>query len=137
MPCLARLLLPIVGLLLVGCASTATGHCRSTARAASDRIDAARLQATGAHDVHDALRLIRPRMLGTRAPRKDAPVVYVDGVRVGHVAYLRRLPVREIESIRRLGGPDATTRYGTDHVGGALLVTTRLGTPTVTEGCRG
>jgi hypothetical protein len=85
--------------------------------------------ATGASDLHAALRLARPRFLRTRAARKDAPVVYVDGVRVGDLAYLRSLPVRDVAIVRALGRSEATTRFGTDHVGGALLVTTALGSP--------
>lgn len=134
MPRLTPLVLPTLGLFLSSCASASS--CGPTRAGAPDRVHAAALLATGAHDVYEALRLSRPLMLGTRAPRKDAPIVYVDGIRIGDVASLRRLPVRDVAAIRHLSGPDATTRYGTNHVGGALLVTTRLGGPGADEPCR-
>ncbi|MGD2069577.1 MAG: hypothetical protein PVI57_12950 [Gemmatimonadota bacterium] len=124
---MSRFVIPLtlaIVLALVACASPSALRCPSSARADRERVTSEELIATGASDLFTALRLSRPRFLETRAPRKDAPVLYVDGVQVGEVAYLRGMRVQDVASVRLLRGPDATTRYGTDHLGGALLVTT-------------
>jgi hypothetical protein len=40
---------------------------------------------------------------------------------------LRTIALADVLDVTFLSGPDATTRYGTGHVGGALLVRTRRG----------
>ena len=132
-----RFLIPLVfsgAFALSACASSPVRRCGSTPGGGA-RIAAQELLSTGASDLFTALRLSRPRFLRTRAPRKDAPVLYVDGVRVGELAYLRGMRTRSVASVRLLRGPDATTRYGTDHVGGALLVTTLDGSADAGQGC--
>ncbi|MGD2069752.1 MAG: hypothetical protein PVI57_13855 [Gemmatimonadota bacterium] len=137
---MARLIIPLTAatvLALSACGSSSAHRCPTSAWADGTRVTTEELLATGATDLFRAIRLSRPRFLGSRAPRKDAPVVYVDGVRVGDVAYLRGMRVQSVAMVRLLRGPDATTRFGTDHVGGALLVTTRDGSSVRTERCPG
>lgn len=124
-------LLVLLGLapMVSACATSTSPRCARAGPSGSDRVTGRELLATGASDLHAALRLARPHFLRSRAARKDAPVLYVDGVRVGDLSYLRSLPVRDVAAVRALGRSDATTRFGTDHVGGALLVTTALGPP--------
>ena len=52
-------------------------------------------------------------------------VVYLDGVRYGKLESLRTLNIDEIREIEFISAGDATTRYGTDHLGGAILIRTR------------
>jgi hypothetical protein len=53
-------------------------------------------------------------------------VVYIAGVRQqGGPAVLRQVRFGDVREIQYLGGVDATTRYGTDHAGGAILVILR------------
>lgn len=52
-------------------------------------------------------------------------VVYLDGVRYGRVESLRNLNLEEIREIEFIDAGDATTRFGTDHLGGAILIRTR------------
>jgi hypothetical protein len=52
-------------------------------------------------------------------------VVYIEGIREPSLDALRRLDVTSILLIDYLGAADATTRYGTGHTGGAILVSLR------------
>jgi hypothetical protein len=52
-------------------------------------------------------------------------VVYVDGTKYGDLESLRNVSAEHIFRIDYLSASDATTRYGTDHVGGAILITTK------------
>jgi hypothetical protein len=94
------------------------------AAAPGDRV-LARTQLAGldqARPLHDVLRDLRPGFLWFRGV---SPTVYVDGVRVASDATLRELPVRWVERVELLSGAEATLRFGTNHTGAALLVTTR------------
>jgi len=86
------------------------------------------LRAAHVPNLLKAIQRIRPRFLETRVPRRDQfAVVYVDGTPVGDVLQLRDIPVIDVVEVVFLGASDATTRFGTDHTGGALLVHTRAG----------
>lgn len=52
-------------------------------------------------------------------------VVYVDGARYGDLQSLKGLSVENIRRIEYMSASDATTRYGTDHNGGVILISTR------------
>jgi hypothetical protein len=85
-------------------------------------------RAGSAYDVVQALRpnWLRGRSPGTvQNPGGGAVVVYVDDLRVGGVEHLRSLPSNTIASMRYLDSGDATTRFGTGHMGGAILVAVR------------
>ena len=72
---------------------------------------------------------LRPNWLNTRQGSITQPlgdvVVYVDEVRRGGRAALREVERLQIGEIRRIRGIDATTRFGTDHEHGAILVKLR------------
>ncbi len=51
--------------------------------------------------------------------------VYVDGLRYGPLESLYQISTNTIERIEYLSALDATTRYGTGHMGGAILVVIR------------
>lgn len=77
----------------------------------------------------DAVRRLRPAFLRVRAsggPASTAePIrVYVDGIMVGEVSALTQIQVSIVKEIRKLSSSDATTRFGTGHTAGAILVTT-------------
>ena len=55
--------------------------------------------------------------------------VYLDGVVFGGVESLATISAREVLEVHWLSAFDATTRYGTGHVNGAIEVTTRAGVP--------
>jgi hypothetical protein len=53
------------------------------------------------------------------------PVVYIDNVRTGSIDQLKQISGGNVARIQYLSSIDATTRFGTDHSGGAILLTTR------------
>jgi hypothetical protein len=89
---------------------------------------------TTALTAYDAIQIRRPAFLVRAQQRalRDAdqpdarPVVYVNGVFYGEVESLREIPVREIKEIRFLEANDATRVLRAAHVGGVIMITTRL-----------
>lgn len=69
---------------------------------------------------------LRPNWLNTRqGSLTQSPgdvVVYVNEVRRGDRAALREVDRLQVAEIRRVRGVDATTRFGTNHEHGAILV---------------
>jgi hypothetical protein len=77
-----------------------------------------------------AIEQLRPQFLRVRgtttlgnASSADVIWVYFDGTRMGSVEVLNNIGVHEIREIRYLGPSEATNRYGTGHVQGAILIT--------------
>lgn len=94
------------------------------------RITAVDIQANdGLRTALDAVRALRPQFLRTRpsgSVRNQQPVpivVYVNGARRGGIAALDQIQARAVIEIYWLSGNDATTRFGTNHESGAILVT--------------
>ena len=91
----------------------------------------ARSRVTNAYDV---IATLRPRMFTahgaptTRVPtvgRRGAPVVvYVDNVRVASVEELKGMLKGDVREIRYLSPRVATDRWGPNHAGGVIYVTT-------------
>ena len=76
----------------------------------------------------DAIQRLRPQYLwGGRFRAADYPMVYVDGMLVGGVNALGDIASTTIREIRRLDALEATTRYGTGHPGGAIVIITKHG----------
>ncbi|HEV8600467.1 MAG TPA: hypothetical protein VGQ69_14000 [Gemmatimonadales bacterium] len=80
-------------------------------------------------DVQTAFEVVsrlRPNWLRARQGSVTAGsaeiVVYVNEVRRGGPSALREVDRLQVAEIRRLRGSDATTRFGTDHEQGAILV---------------
>lgn len=69
----------------------------------------------------------RPRFFssGTNTMSGNALVVYVDGAQMGGAPELKNIRMSEVEEIRYLSGSEATNRFGTGHLGGAILVKRR------------
>jgi len=55
----------------------------------------------------------------------DPLQVYINGTRWGDVSRLRDIPAGQVVELRYFNGPDATMRYGSNHGGGVIEVTTR------------
>jgi len=101
------------------------GECPAVAPSSS-HVTGTELRKTHVPDLLEAVRRLRPRFLRSHAPRRDqSAVVYVDGTRAGDVLTLRDIPVIDVLEVQFLRPSDATTRFGTDHTGGALLVRTQ------------
>jgi len=73
---------------------------------------------------------LRPQFLRVRgtttlgnAQTKDVIWVYVDGTRMGSLEVLNNIGAHEVREIRYLNPSEATNRFGTGHVQGAIMVT--------------
>jgi len=79
----------------------------------------------------DLIAQTRPNFLRSRGatslrdPTPVRAVIYVDGVMYGKLESLHSLNIEEIREIEFISAGDATTRFGTDHLGGAILIRTR------------
>lgn len=104
------------------CASGGGGASRP-AGATQNRIVEAELADLGQIDALQAVNRLRPQWLSTRSGA--APVLYVDGQRRSNVQELGTIRASDVEQMEYMSATDASTRYGTGHTGGAVLVTTR------------
>ena len=57
-----------------------------------------------------------------RSSAPEYPVVYIDDVPSGGLEALQRISSLSILEIRFLAARDASTRFGLNHAGGAILV---------------
>ncbi|MEK6566904.1 MAG: hypothetical protein AABZ41_09395 [Bacteroidota bacterium] len=85
-----------------------------------DAITAEEIAAANAFNAYDAVTKLRPLFLQQRG--SSPPVVYVDNVRYGTPATLRDISTTNIQRIEYIGASDATTRFGTGHSGGVIMV---------------
>ena len=92
--------------------------------------------AARAGEATNALQIImklRPQMLRSRGviSPNDAnseatmPKIYVDNVSYGNVESLSNINATQIQEIQYIKATDATTRWGTGHTGGVILVITK------------
>jgi hypothetical protein len=94
-----------------------------------------------ATNTYDLIATIRPQMFtahGAPTTRGDQPtarlgrhsppvVVYIDNVKVGPVAELKALGTGDVREVRYLSPRVATDRWGLNHAGGVIYVTTIQG----------
>lgn len=124
-----RTLLLLVALvpLAWGCASGPTSQSSGN----RNLITTEDLATTEDLNVLQAIQRLRPQWLQARgvgsfrAGGREGVRVYVDQVPTGGAEVLRTLQVRDVQQIRYLDARTATTRFGTDHANGAIMVTTR------------
>ena len=121
-------LLAGVSLATVSACTQSSGQFRSTRRTGD--ITRMELDEDVFADAYLAVQRLRPTWLRRRgAPTPNDPdptaVVYVDGLRFGTIEELRSIGTETVETISLLSPADATTRFGTGHASGAILVSTR------------
>ena len=112
----------------LGCTKAASTTSAPTSR--RDVITREQVEALNVTDAYEIVQRMRSDMLRGRGGQpggRDLPVVYIDGVRRGLPDVLRQVRSNEVQEIRFISGTDATTRWGTDHVGGVIEVKTRSG----------
>jgi len=127
----------VAAVLSLGCGSSggATGSGSRPRPVARDLILDAEIAGRAA-DATNALQIIeklRPQMLTSRglaSPGDDTgestrPKVYMDNIFYGDVATLRDVMASHIKEIRFVNARDATTQWGTGHMGGVILVVTK------------
>jgi len=107
-----------------GCASSGSG---SQSQGDPNRISATELEENGTMDLLTLIQRVRPRWLQARGSMGFGgampPALFLDGIRdMGGLGTLRSVRVLEVESVEYMNAADATTRYGTDMAGGAILV---------------
>jgi hypothetical protein len=92
----------------------------------------AEVAAAGVTNALEAVQRLRPAMLRSRAggasqsnPQGEPIAVYLDGVKVGGPEQLVSVTALAVKEIRFINAADATTRFGTGHPSGAIMVTTK------------
>ena len=78
----------------------------------------------------ELLTQLRPEYLRSRGQSSlrlgpATAVVYVNEMRYGDIDALRTMSAEQVLRVQYVNAADATTRFGTDHFGGAILITTK------------
>jgi hypothetical protein len=95
------------------------------ARSSRTRLEADVIGPQAHGDAHSLIAALRPHWLSSRSPVSSVRV-YRDRSPVGGAESLRSIPLDSVQRIEWLSGMDATTRFGMNHAGGAILVSTRM-----------
>ena len=109
-------------------ASCAGGGSGGSASGPYNVLTASQLRDTNTQTVYDAIRRLRPQWLRARgrtsinAAGPDEPAVYVDGTRYGALNDLGLMDVNQVTRAEFVDPLEATTRFGTNHTGGAILI---------------
>jgi hypothetical protein len=126
------LVLAVLLLALVGCASAPAAGGEAPARRQTNLITLEEIQQHAqASDAFEVIRALRPNWLRTRGqqslsdPTAGQVVVYLDGTRAGGPGFLRQIAVQNMQSAQYLNAGEATSRFGTGHTGGVILIVTR------------
>jgi hypothetical protein len=117
---------------LTGCgngpAPTAGLGFRNRTILTSEEIVQAGVSSQTAYELIYQLRPEYLRSRGRSSLRTMAPptaVVYVNDMRFGDITSLNSISVEGIYMISYMSASDATTRFGSDHLAGAILITTK------------
>jgi hypothetical protein len=125
--------LPGAAVLLLACILV-LGACGSTGvreRGSRDVLTAEEIQQASGATAYDVVQQLRPQFLRVRSGRTiqgggpTGPIVYVDNIRSGGLDALRMIRAESVSEIRYINAADATTRFGTGHMAGAILVRLR------------
>ena len=119
----------------IGC-STAMLACSATKGTSGkksysrDLITHEEIQGKMAPSAYELIRSLRPHWLRSRGAKSlkyeakaSYPTVYVNDSHYGDLNSLSGIAIRNISAIQYLNSGDATTRFGLDHAGGAILIT--------------
>ena len=116
-------------MLLGGCASGR--HASEPLGGRRNVLTAEEISRITVGSAYEAIEQLRPEFLRSRGAisfrTESAPraAVYLDAVYFGPIASLRNIRATQIMMIEYLNASDATTRFGTNHAGGAIVVTSR------------
>jgi hypothetical protein len=113
-----------VALLTAGSACAAGAHPGGAPATDHNTLTPEKFSQRQFNSAFEAIEALRPSWLSRRAPG-DVVQVYVDEIHLGGAGELRTIRMPSVAVIRHLDGIQATARYGRDHEGGAILVTTR------------
>jgi hypothetical protein len=117
--------------LLGGCASSGEQRERAP-RGEQNVLTEDQIHAGSYQTAFEAVQSLRPSWLRERARSVNNPqgaevAVYMDGVRLGGPRALHQVRIHNIATMEFMSPSDATTRFGTGHAGGAILIVTRRG----------
>ena len=116
---------------LTACAAGQQQTSQRTPVRDSNQLTAQELQGTQYQNAFDLIQTTRPRWLQPRGPQSFTDrtagevMVYLDGTRIGGPSTLRRIMASDMESAQYLNASEAASRYGLNHSGGAILISTR------------
>ncbi len=106
------------------------GRANSGAGQNPDLIGNWELQELSDYNALEAIRRLRPAWLraGTRPSvavgrTTSYPRVHLNGVPLSAFGQLEEISAADVREMRFLNGPDASTRFGTGYVNGAILIT--------------
>lgn len=125
-----RFIVAVLVTFLVSTACTTTGGPERTTARNPNVITATELAPHSSLTAREAIQRLRPAFLRTRGPSSimlnegDTIVVYVDNTRMGGPEILDQVRANAIREIRYLSSSDASSRFGTGHTSGAILITT-------------
>jgi hypothetical protein len=119
--------------LTLACATTGGGGGPRPASPNKDIILESEIVAIAGRSVNalQVIEKLRPQMLRSRGAgsptdasgETSQPKVYVDNIAYGDISTLTNLNATQIREIQFFKSGDATTRWGTGHMGGVILVT--------------
>lgn len=129
----------VIAMVSWGCSSGGGGGTSTAARPGGSRqqdvISESEItsRATDASNALQIVQKLRPQMLRSRGlvspndmtGEASMPKVYVDNVNYGNIESLANINAAQVKEIKFIKGPDATTTWGTGHMGGVILVTTK------------
>jgi hypothetical protein len=117
-------------LILGGCASSGGVNSESPRRQSSV-ITAEEMRERHYGNMYDLIQALRPQWLvagraqSVTDPSAGQVVVYMDGVRAGGTGFLRQIATADVQRAEWLSPTEASTRFGTGHTGGVIIVSTR------------
>jgi hypothetical protein len=121
-----RLPIVLVGMLLAGCATSASS--RAPRGADANLLMAAEIEQSNVGTLHEAIQRLRPHFFfargrtSMRGPDNPRPAVIVDNVPQTSFESLKAISARDVQYVRFLSAPEATTRFGTGYMAGAIEV---------------
>lgn len=122
----------LIAVLLVAGLAAACASSGSSGSRDRNLISIEEISASQTSTAYDLVRQLRPHFLRISGPTSinspsgpEVIVVYLDGARLGGPETLQNIPTTDVASIQFLNASRATTRYGTGHPHGAIVVTTR------------
>jgi hypothetical protein len=133
----------IAAAMSMACASSGSGAAGGSRKSAGGQDVITEADIAGrAADAANALQIIqklRPQMLRNRglavlptagrsaeeATAASLPRVYIDNIAYGDLGQLSNVNASQVREIRYINARDATTQWGTGHMGGVILVLTK------------
>jgi hypothetical protein len=100
-----------------------TGESRAP-RGSANLITEAEIAATAYQNALEVVTNLRPAMMRPR-PGGGPVMFYLDDVKMMDLSNLSTVPANRVREIRYISAQDATTRWGTGHASGVILVTTK------------